>query len=52
MRNIQFHSDGTIMYIAGNGNNNMNKYTLSTAWDITTISSTPTSYDLVQRLST
>ena len=32
-------------------NNNMNKYTLSTPWDITTISSTPTSYDLGQRLS-
>ena len=51
MRNIQFNSDGTIMYIAGNQNNNMNKYTLSTAWDITTISSTPTSYDLGSRFS-
>ena len=46
MRNIQFNSDGTILYIGGNENNNMNKYTLSTPWDVTTISSTPTSYDL------
>ena len=49
MRNIQFHSDGTILYVAGNGNNNMHKYTLSTPWDITTISSTPTYYDLGDR---
>ena len=46
MRNIQFNSDGTILYIGGDEKDNMNKYTLSTPWDITTISSTPTSYDL------
>ena len=51
MRNIQFNSDGTILYIGGNENNNMNKYTLSTPWDITTLSSTPTSYDLGSRFS-
>ena len=51
MRNIQFNSDGTILYIAGSQKNNMNKYTLSTPWDITTISSTPTSYDLGSRFS-
>ena len=49
MRNIQFHSDGTILYSAGDGNNNMNKYTLSTPWDITTISSTSTEYELGDR---
>ena len=38
MRNIQLHSDGSILYVAGDGNNNMHKYTLSTPWDITTIS--------------
>ena len=36
MRNIQFNSDGTALYIAGDGNARMNKYTLSTAYDITT----------------
>jgi outer membrane autotransporter protein len=51
MRNIQFNSDGTILYIGGNENNNMNKYILSTPWDITTLSSTPTSYDLGSRFS-
>ena len=51
MRNIQLHSDGTILYVAGDGNNNMHKYTLSTPWDITTISSTSTEYDLGDRVS-
>ena len=50
MRNIQLHSDGTILYVAGDGNNNMHKYTLSTPWDITTISSTSTEYDLGDRV--
>ncbi len=36
-RNIQFHSDGTIMYLGGNGGDDINKYTLSTPWDITTL---------------
>ncbi|MDA9108741.1 autotransporter outer membrane beta-barrel domain-containing protein [Candidatus Pelagibacter sp.] len=51
MRNIQLHSDGTILYVAGDDNNNMHKYTLSTPWDITTISSTSTEYDLTSRVS-
>jgi len=51
MRNIQLHSDGTILYVAGDDNNNMHKYTLSTPWDITTISSTSTEYDLGVRVS-
>ena len=51
MRNIQLHSDGTILYVAGDGNNNMHKYTLSTPWDITTISSTSTEYELGDRVS-
>ena len=50
MRNIQLHSDGTILYVAGDANNNMHKYTLSTPWDITTISSTSTEYDLGSRV--
>ena len=36
-RNIQFHSDGTIMYLGGNGGDDINKYTLSTPWDISTL---------------
>ncbi|MDA8829330.1 autotransporter outer membrane beta-barrel domain-containing protein [Candidatus Pelagibacter bacterium] len=51
MRNIQLHSDGTILYVAGDDNNKMHKYTLSTPWDITTISSTSTEYDLTSRVS-
>ncbi|MDB9844656.1 autotransporter outer membrane beta-barrel domain-containing protein [bacterium] len=37
IRNIQFTSDGTIMYLGGNGGNDINKYTLSTAWDVSTL---------------
>jgi len=51
MRNIQLHSDGSILYVAGDGNNNIHKYTLSTPWDITTISSTSTEYELGSRVS-
>ena len=51
MRNIQLHSNGSILYVAGDGNNNMHKYTLSTPWDITTISSTSTEYELGSRVS-
>ena len=46
MRNVQFNSSGTELYVGGNENNNMNKYTLSTAWDISTISSSFTAYTL------
>ena len=38
MRNIQFNSDGTIMYLGGNAGDDINKYTLATAWDVTAIS--------------
>ena len=50
MRNIQLHSDGTILYVAGDTNEYMYKYTLSTPWDITTISSTSTRYYLGNRV--
>ena len=50
MRNIQFNSDGTALYIAGDGNARMNKYTLSTAYDITTLSSTFSTFDLGSRV--
>ena len=49
MRNIQFNSDGTQLFFAGNENTRMNKYTLSTAYDITTLSSTFTTFDLGSR---
>ena len=51
MRNVQFNSSGTELYLGGNQNNNMNKYTLSTAWDVSTISSTFTAYSLGSRFS-
>jgi sugar lactone lactonase YvrE len=35
---VFFKPDGTKMYIAGDGGNDINEYTLSTAWDISTAS--------------
>ena len=50
MRNIQFNPDGTqLLFFAGNENTRMNKYSLSTAYDITTLSSTFTTFDLGSR---
>ncbi len=37
LRNIQFSSDGTFMYLGGNGGDDINRYKLPTAWDISTI---------------
>ena len=45
LRNIQFSSDGTTMYLGGNGGNDINKYKLSTAWDVSTITH-ETSYSI------
>ena len=38
MRGIVFKSDGTKMILAGNQNNKIYEYDLSTAWDLTTVS--------------
>ena len=51
MRNIQFNSDGTQLYIAGNENNDMKMYSLSTPYDVTTLSSSFTTFDLGSRFS-
>ena len=51
MRNILFNPDGTELFIAGNQNTRMNKYTLSTAYDVTTLSSTFTTFDLGSRVN-
>ena len=51
MRNIQFNSDGTKLYIAGDENNDMKMYSLSTPYDVTTLSSTFTTFDLGSRFS-
>ena len=45
IRNIQFNSDGTIMYLGGSGGDDINKYTLPTAWDVSTITHV-TSYSI------
>ena len=37
---VFFKPDGTKMYVLGNGGNDVNEYTLSTAWDISTASYT------------
>ena len=46
-RNVQFHPDGSIMYIGGNDTHDIHKYILSTPWDVRTISSDNTTFDLV-----
>ena len=51
MRNIQINSDGTKLYIAGDDNNDMKMYSLSTPYDVTTLSSTFTTFDLGSRFS-
>ena len=51
-RNLQFHPDGTVLYLAGNETNSIKKYELSTAWDITSSSlSFSQSYSLTDQLS-
>ena len=51
MRNIQFNHDGTQMFMTGNERDSgrMNKFNLSTAYDITTLSSTAETFDLGSR---
>ena len=49
-RNIQFSKEGTELYYAGNGSNDMHKFTLSTAWDVSTLSSSATTFDLGDRV--
>ena len=46
MRNIQFNSDGTIMYLGGSDGDDINKYTLSTPWDISVITHTTTTFSI------
>ena len=41
-----FKSDGTKMYVAGNGNDNIYQYTLSTAYDVSTASYDSVSIDI------
>ena len=50
-RNIQFSERGTELYYAGNGSNDMHKFTLSTAWDVSTLSSSATAFDLGTRIT-
>ncbi len=45
-RNIQFNSDGTILYVGGSGGDEINKYTLSTAYDVSTASHSSTIHDV------
>ena len=47
LRNAQFDDTGTILYIGGNNNDDIHEYSLSTAWDITTLSSSFSTFDLV-----
>ena len=49
-KNLQFNSDGTVLYIAGENGNDINKLTLSTAYDTSSssldTSQTATTYDV------
>ncbi len=51
IRNIQFNPDGTQLFLSGNERDvgRMNKINLSTAYDITTLSSTAETFDLGSR---
>ncbi len=49
-KNLQFNSDGTVLYIAGENGDDINKLTLSTAYDTSSsslnVSQTATTYDV------
>ena len=51
LRNAQFDNTGKILYVGGNDNDDIHKYSLSTAWDITSLSSSFTTFDLVSGFS-
>ncbi len=51
LRNAQFDDTGKILYVGGNDNDQIHKYTLSTAWDILTLSTSFTSFQLVSGFS-
>jgi len=45
-RDVVFNSDGTKMFIIGNGSDSVHQYSLTTGFDITTASFTGTSFDI------
>lgn len=45
-RGIYFRPDGTYFYIIGNGNDSVDQYSLSTAWDISTTSNDNVSFSV------
>jgi DNA-binding beta-propeller fold protein YncE len=47
---IFFKPDGTEMYVVGQGDNDVNQYTLSTAWDVTTATFTRVSVAVTSTL--
>ncbi len=51
LRNAQFDDTGKILYVGGNDTDQIHKYTLSTAWDILTLSTSFTSFQLVSGFS-
>jgi len=46
---VVFSDDGLSMYIAGNGNDTVYQYTLSTAWDLSTASYTSKSFSVASQ---
>jgi len=46
-RGLYFKSDGLTFFMIGNGNDNVNEYTLTEAWDITTSSFTSNTFSVV-----
>jgi DNA-binding beta-propeller fold protein YncE len=49
--NLAFNNDGTKMYVAGDANNSIFQYTLSTAWDVSTASYDSVSFDVSSQTS-
>lgn len=47
-RDIFFKPDGTKMYIVGNNSDTVHQYTLSTAWDVSTVSYDSVSFSVAQ----
>ena len=46
---VNFKSDGTVMYVIGDNNNTIYQYTLSTAWDVSTASYASISFSLASQ---
>jgi sugar lactone lactonase YvrE len=51
-RSVAFKSDGTKMFVLGSTGNDVNQYTLSTAWDVTTASYDSVTFSISSQATT